>query len=135
MVVYRYDAPLFFINVGDLRRRALLAVEKENEGDPDHPVRWFILNAEANVEIDISATDGLKALHDDLSERGIRFGLARVKQDLRTPLERAGLVELIGEDMMFPTLPVREKAYLTWAAEQALDALQEGPADAQDSDR
>ena len=120
LVVYRYDAPLFFINVGDLRRRALLAVEKENEGDPDHPVRWFILNAEANVEIDISATDGLKALHDDLSERGIRFGLARVKQDLRTPLERAGLVELIGEDMMFPTLPVMEKAYLTWAAEQAV---------------
>ena len=122
LVVYRYDAPLFFVNVGDLRRRAVLVAEKETEGDPDHPVRWFILNVEANVEIDISATDGLRALYDDLAERGIRLGLARVKQDLRTPLERAGLIELIGEDMLFPTLPVAEKAYLAWAADQAAQA-------------
>ena len=122
LVVYRYDAPLFFVNVGDLRRRAVLAAEKETEGDPDHPVRWFILNVEANVEIDISATDGLRALYDDLAERGIRLGLARMKQDLRTPLERAGLIDLIGEDMLFPTLPVAEKAYLAWVADQAAQA-------------
>ena len=122
LVVYRYDAPLFFVNVGDLRRRAVLAAEKETEGDPDHPVRWFILNVEANVEINISATDGLRALYDDLAERGIRLGLARMKQDLRTPLERAGLIDLIGEDMLFPTLPVAEKAYLAWVADQATQA-------------
>jgi SulP family sulfate permease len=116
LVVYRYDAPLFFANVGDLRRRAVLAVEVENQADPAHPVRWFILNVEANVEIDITAADGLRALHGDLAERGVRFGLARVKRDLHLPLERAGLVELIGADMLFHTLPVAEEAYLAWAA-------------------
>ena len=116
LIVYRYDAPLFFANVGDLRRRALLAVELENKADPAHPVRWFVLNVEANVEIDITAADGLRALHDDLAERGVRLGLARVKRDLRDPLHRAGLVELIGEDMLFPTLPVAEQAYVDWAA-------------------
>jgi len=90
----------------------------ENEADPAHPVRWFILNVEANVEIDITAADGLRALYGDLAERGVRMGLARVKKDLREPLERAGLIDLIGEDMLFLTLPVAEEAYLTWAAEQ-----------------
>ena len=116
LVVYRYDAPLFFANVGDMRRRALLAVDQENAALPEHPVRWFILNVEANVEVDITAADGLRDLHDDLAARGVRLALARVKTDLRIPLERAGLADLIGEDMLFPTLPVAEEAYLSWAA-------------------
>jgi SulP family sulfate permease len=117
LIVYRYDAPLFFANVSDLRRRALLVVAQENLADPDHPVRWFVLNVEANVEIDITAADGLTDLFHDLEQAGVRLGLARVKHDLRLPLERAGLTELIGADMLFPTLPVAEEAYLAWAAE------------------
>ena len=116
LIVYRYDAPLFFANVGDLRRRAMLAVELETKADPAHRVRWFVLNVEANVEIDITAADGLRALHDDLAEKGVQLGLARVKRDLRDPLQRAGLVDLIGEEMLFPTLPVAEQAYVDWAA-------------------
>jgi hypothetical protein len=72
-------------------------------------VRWFVLNVEANVEIDITAADGLRDLHADLAKQGVRLGLARVKNDLRIALERANLVELIGADMMFPTLPVMEQ--------------------------
>ena len=116
LIVYRYDAPLFFANVGDMRRRALLAVDQENAAVPEHPVRWFILNVEANVEVDITAADGLRDLHSDLAARGVRLALARVKRDLRIPLERAGLADLIGEDMLFPTLPVAEEAYLSWAS-------------------
>jgi SulP family sulfate permease len=115
LIVYRYDAPLFFANVGDLRRRALLAVQQENAADPEHPVRWFVLNVEANVEIDITAADGLRDLYTDLARHDVNLGLARVKTDLRLALERANLVELIGADMMFPTLPVMEQAYLAWA--------------------
>ena len=117
LIVYRYDAPLFFANISDLRRRALLAVEQENAADPEHPVRWFVLNVEANVEIDITAADGLRDLHADLARQGVRLGLARVKNDLRIALERANLVELIGADLMFPTLPVMEQEYLAWASE------------------
>ena len=115
LVVYRYDAPLFFANVGDMCRRALLAVDQENAAFPHEPVRWFILNVEANVEVDITAADGLRGLHCDLTTRGVRLALARVKQDLLLPLERAGLTELIGADMLFPTLPVAEEAYMAWA--------------------
>lgn len=120
LVIYRYDAPLFFANVGDLCRRALLVVKQENEASPEQPVRWFVLNVEANVEVDITAADGLQQLYEDLAERGVRLGLARVKTDLRLPLGRAGLTDLIGEDMLFPTLPVVEEAYLAWATANPL---------------
>ncbi|MFN0282642.1 MAG: SulP family inorganic anion transporter, partial [Kineosporiaceae bacterium] len=119
LVVYRYDAPLFFANVADLRRRALRVVEQENSADPEHPVSWFVLNVEANVEVDITAADGLRGLHDDLAQRGVRLGLARVKNDLLIPLRRAGLDALIGADMLFATLPVAEEAYLAWAHTEA----------------
>ncbi|WP_088283886.1 SulP family inorganic anion transporter [Kineosporia sp. A_224] len=125
LVVYRYDAPLFFANVADLRRRALRVVEQEDAADPEHRVRWFVLNVEANVEIDITAADGLRDLHADLAARGVRLGLARVKNDLLIPLGRAGLDELIGADMLFATLPVAEEAYLAWA--QAEDDVGAGP--------
>ena len=77
-----------------------------------------MLNAEANVEVDITAADALEALRAELRRRGIVFALARVKQDLRDELTRAGLVDLIGEERIFMTLPTAVSAYREWAAAQ-----------------
>lgn len=109
LVVYRYDSPLFFANAEDFRRRALAAVSDETE-----PVAWFVLNTEANVEVDITALDSLDALRDELSRRGVVFGLARVKQDLRKDLDAYGLTASVGEDHIFPTLPTAVAAYQAW---------------------
>ena len=106
LVVYRYDAPLFFANAENFRERALAAVD-ENE----HPVKWFVLNAEANVEVDLTALDALDQLRAELEGRGVEFAMARVKQDLRDSLEAAGLVDKIGEDRIFMTLPTAVEAY------------------------
>ena len=66
LLVYRYDAPLFFANAEDFRRRAIAAVDA-NPG----PVRWFVLNAEANVEVDLTALDAVDSLRQELNRRGI----------------------------------------------------------------
>ncbi|WP_334143890.1 SulP family inorganic anion transporter [Rhabdothermincola sp.] len=100
LMIYRYDAPLFFANAEDFRQRALAAIEASPE-----PVEWFVLNVEANVEVDITGADALEALRADLARRGIRLGLARLKQDLRDDLEPTGILERIGEDMIFASLP------------------------------
>ncbi|MBJ8347032.1 SulP family inorganic anion transporter [Antrihabitans sp. YC2-6] len=112
LVVYRYDAPLCFANADNFRRRALAAVD---EGPQE--TRWFVLNAEANVEVDLTALDALDQLRADLERRGIIFGMARVKQDLRSSLIAAGLLTKIGEDRIFMTLPGAVDAYRKWAAE------------------
>ena len=90
---YRYDAPLFFANIGDLRERVHKLLALENQAYPDSPVRWFVLNVEANIEIDITAADGLRELARELADSGIHLGLARVKNDLYVPLHRAGVID------------------------------------------
>jgi sulfate permease, SulP family len=106
LVVYRYDAPLCFANAENFRRRALAAVD-ESPG----PVEWFLLNAEANVEVDITAVDALEDLRAELEQRGIVFAMARVKQDLHDILSRAGFLQRVGEDHVFPTLPTAVAGY------------------------
>lgn len=106
LVVYRYDSPLFFANAQDFRRRALAAVD-QHEGE----VSWFVLNVEANVEVDVTALDAVEALRAELVRRGIVFAMARVKQDLRTSLDAYGLAAAIGPEHLFPTLPTAVAAF------------------------
>ncbi|MGW6961160.1 SulP family inorganic anion transporter [Streptomyces chartreusis] len=110
LLVYRYDSPLFFANAEDFHRRALAAVDKQTA-----PVRWFVLNAEANVEVDITALDALDGLRQELTDRGIVFALARVKQDLREELQAYGLADAVGAERIFPTLPTAVAAYREWS--------------------
>ncbi|MFC9078893.1 SulP family inorganic anion transporter [Streptomyces sp. NPDC057062] len=109
LVVYRYDSPLFFANAEDFRRRALTAAIEQTD-----PVRWFVLNTEANVEVDITALDAVDDLRQDLTGRGIVFALARVKQDLLDQLQAYGLADSVGPDRIFPTLPTAVDAYQAW---------------------
>lgn len=106
LVIYRYDAPLCFANAEHFRSRALAAVAAETS-----PVQWFVLNAEAIVEIDITAADVLLELQQTLTAQGIVVGFARVKQDLYRQLQRAGVVDAVGADRFFPTLPTAVAAF------------------------
>ncbi|MEU5405162.1 SulP family inorganic anion transporter [Nocardia asteroides] len=110
LVVYRYDAPLFFANAEDFRTGALAAVDWSAEHS-GVPVRWFVLNVEANVEVDLTALDAVEQVRAELAARGIVFAMARVKQDLRVALDAAGLTTRIGPDRLFPTLPTAVEAF------------------------
>ncbi|MEU9733878.1 sulfate permease [Streptomyces sp. NPDC048002] len=112
LLVYRYDSPLFFANAQDFRRRALAAVDEQTG-----PVRWFVLNTEANVEVDITALDAVDEVRRELERRGVVFALARVKQDLLADLEAYGLVDAVGRELVFPTLPTAVAAYRRWDRE------------------
>jgi high affinity sulfate transporter 1 len=112
LVVYRYDAPLFFANAEDFRSRALDAADRG-----PGPLRWFVLNAEANVEVDFTALEALDKVREAIVRQGAVFVLARVKQDLLARLRSFGLAEKIGEERLFPTLPTAVQAYQDWARE------------------
>ena len=113
LLVYRYDAPLFFANADNFLRRALTAIEQAGG-----PVYWFVLNAEANVQIDITSLDALDDLRRRLEERGTVFALSRVKRELYSDLEQAGFTERLGGERVYPTLPTAVEAYATWYAER-----------------
>jgi high affinity sulfate transporter 1 len=113
LLVYRYDSPLFFANVEDFKRRALESLQLVPA-----PVEWFVLNAEANVQVDITAIDALEELRRELAARQVEFAMARVKQDLRNDLEAAGFIDRIGSDRVFMTLPTAVEAYVGWYTER-----------------
>ena len=106
LVVYRYDSPLFFANANDFTRRALASVD-----DSETPVEWFLLNVEANTEVDLTGVDALEEVRRELTDRGIVFAMARVKQDLRDDLAASDFLEKVGEDRIFLTLPTAVTAY------------------------
>lgn len=109
LVVFRYDSPLFFANADDFVERALEAVDA-NEADGTH-VHWFLLNAEANTEFDLTAVDALEELREQLIGRGVRFAMARVKQEVIRQLEPSGFIDRLGEDHIYETLPTAVRAY------------------------
>ena len=113
LVVYRYDSPLFFANAEDFRTRALAAVD-----DAPGPVEWFVLNAESNVEVDLTALDAVEELRAELDRRGVLFAMARVKQDLLVALEASGLADRVGADRIFPTLPTAVQAFEARSADR-----------------
>ncbi|MFN7740466.1 MAG: SulP family inorganic anion transporter [Cyanobacteriota bacterium] len=117
LVLYRYDAPLCFANANDFESRALAAIAAEVE-----PVQWFVLNAEAIIELDITAADMLAELAQELQRRGIRFAMTRVKQGLFHELERAGLVARLGFDAFYPTIPVAVAAFRAQASSRPTGA-------------
>jgi sulfate permease, SulP family len=117
LVVYRYDAPLFFANAADFRRRALVAAD--HDGQP--VCRWFVLNVEANVEVDFTGLEAVDEVREELARAGTVFAMARVKHDLLARLEAFGLAEKIGPDRLFPTLPTAVAAYEAWAGENPAD--------------
>jgi high affinity sulfate transporter 1 len=109
LVIYRYDSPLFFANATDLVERALRAVD---EADP--PARWFVLDAEANINLDLTAADALEELRARLANRGIVFATTHLRTELRTALTKTGWVGRIGTDHLFATLPTAVAAYEQW---------------------
>jgi len=125
LVVYRYDAPLFFANAEDFRRRALAAADQQ-----PGQVRWFVLNVEANVEVDFTALEAMDAVREEIARRGAVFALARVKHDLLARLTSFGLTAKIGADRLFPTLPTAVQAYQDWARQHG---PQPGREDTEDS--
>ncbi len=107
LVVYRYDSPLFFANSEDFRRRALASVD-----EAPFPVEWFLLNAEANIDLDLTGLDALEEVRAELARRGIVFALARVKQEIRDDLEAVGFTTRVGEEHIFMTLPTAVAGYV-----------------------
>ena len=106
LVVFRYDSPIFFANADDFSARAMQAIDVSPQ-----PIRWFLLNAEANTEMDLTAVDALDDLRAELESRGIRFAMARVKQNLQRSLAPTGFIEAMGEEYVFATLPTAVRAY------------------------
>ena len=98
LVLYRFGAPLYFANT----TRFLEDVERlATQGAT--PVRWFVLDAEAIVDVDTTGAGALRQAITLLAEKGITFAVSRADRPFRAWLEKYELMELVDPARFYPT--------------------------------
>jgi MFS superfamily sulfate permease-like transporter len=107
LVLFRWDAPLFFANAELFHDRVLDAVATSPT-----PVRWLVVAAEPVTSVDVTSADMLAELDQTLNEAGITLCVAEMKDPVKDKLKRFGLFERFGEAAFFPTLGVAVSSYL-----------------------
>jgi high affinity sulfate transporter 1 len=107
LLLYRFDAPLFFANAGWFRRRVRQLVSEAS-----HPVRWVVVAAEPITDIDTTAAETLRQLLDELRQERVTLGFAELKGPVKDRLRRYGLFEAVGPDRFFPTIGTAVDSYV-----------------------
>ena len=108
LVLFRWDAPLFFANADGFRERVLEAVHAA-----ETPTRWVVVAAEPITDVDTTAAEMIQELDVELAARGAELAFAELKDPVKDRLTRYGLRTQIGNDFFFPTLGAAVKAYLS----------------------
>ena len=107
LVLFRWDAPLFFANAELFKERVLDAVAKSPT-----PVRWLVVAAEPVTGVDVTAGDTVAELDHALHAMGVELCFAELKDPVKDKLKRFGLFAQLGEKFFFPTIGVAVSRYL-----------------------
>ena len=102
LVLFRWDAPLFFANAEFFRERAVLAAAD---------ARWLVVASEPMTSIDVTAADAVAELHAELSQKAVRLCFAELKDPVRDKFNRFGLTAALGRDAFYPTLDAAVAAF------------------------
>ena len=108
LVLFRWDAPLFFANAEFFHGRVLAAVSRSPT-----PVRRVVIAAEPVTSVDVTAADVMAELDDELGAAGIELCIAEMKDPVKDKLKRFGVFSRLGEDMFFQTVGEAVNAYLS----------------------
>jgi high affinity sulfate transporter 1 len=107
LVLFRWDAPLFFANAELFHQRLLEAVAQSPT-----PVKRIIVTAEPVTSIDVTSADMLAELEQSLRDSGIEIRFAEMKDPVKDKLKRFELLERFGAANFHPTIGAAVDAYL-----------------------
>jgi high affinity sulfate transporter 1 len=105
LVIFRFDAPLFFANARTFRDQ----IRRIAAADP-RP-RFIVIAAEPITDVDTTAADMLAQLDEELNAEGTFLVFAELKETVRAKLERYELIGPLNPDHFFPTLEAAINAY------------------------
>src|SRR4051794_2807452 len=106
LMLFRWDAPLFFANAELFNQRVLDAIAESST-----PVRRVVIAAEPITSIDVTSADALADLDEALKADGIELCFAEIKDPVKDKLKRFGLFARFGDRRFFPT---KESAVNDW---------------------
>jgi high affinity sulfate transporter 1 len=107
LVLFRWDAPLFFANAELFSERVLDAVAHSPAR-----VHAVVVAAEPVTSVDVTAADVVCELEETLRTAGIRLSFAEMKDPVKDKLKRFGLFTRFGEANFFATLDEAVNAYV-----------------------
>jgi high affinity sulfate transporter 1 len=107
LVLFRWDAPLFFANAELFKDRALAAVAQSPSA-----VHWLVVAAEPVTSVDVTAADALAELDETLHVDGVELCFAELKDPVKDKLKRFGLFGQIGSAYFFPTIESAVRSYM-----------------------
>jgi MFS superfamily sulfate permease-like transporter len=99
LVLFRWDAPLFFANAEQFRGRVLDAIAAAPS-----PVKWLVVAAEPVTSVDVTAVDMLTELDDALRQAGVELAFAEMKDPVKDQLKRFEVYHQLGEHQFFATV-------------------------------
>jgi high affinity sulfate transporter 1 len=105
LVVFRFDAPLFFANARTFRDQ----VTRLAEAEP--PPAWIVVAAEPITDVDTTASDMLQGLDESLNARGVSLAFAEMKDPVRRKIERYELTRTIDARHFYPTVEAAVAAF------------------------
>ena len=97
IVVYRWEAPLFFANAGSFRQQIRKLAR-------EHRPRWVVLQCEAVTDVDVTAAEMLEQLDIELNAAGTHLAFAEMRSRLQELTLRYGLLETLEPGHFYPTL-------------------------------
>ncbi|MFD4913434.1 SulP family inorganic anion transporter [Streptomyces virginiae] len=105
LVIYRFDAPLFFANAKTFRD------EVRRLADADPRPSWIVVAAEPMTDVDTTAADILEELDEVLNARDVHLVFAELKDPVRRKIERYELTRTIDPRHFFPTVEAAVAAF------------------------
>jgi high affinity sulfate transporter 1 len=97
VIVFRWEAPLFFANAGMFRQQLRHHIR-------EHEPRWVVLQCEAIMDIDVTAAEMLERLDNELNEVGIHIAFVELRSRLHDLLSRYGLLGTLDRDHFYGTI-------------------------------
>lgn len=123
LILYRFDAPLFFANADVFRDRI-----RRRIATAESPVRWVIIAAEPITDVDTTAAAMLDRFQEELTAAGITLAFAELKDPVRARLHRYGALEGMPDECVFPTVGTAVTGYLRASGETWTDWEEGGSA-------
>ena len=99
LVLFRWDAQLFFANGEIFQTQVLRAVS-----EAPTPTRCVVVVADAITGVDITAADALLSLHQTLAQQDIKLWFAGLKGPVKDSLHNYGTLQVLGHDIFCPTV-------------------------------
>ena len=128
LLLYRFDAPLFFANADVFRERVLDLVAAADRARAARP-----LAAEPITDVDTTAAEMLEELHGELSRLGIELAFAELKDPVKDRLDRYGLIDRIGRDRFHATIGVAVHTFVEETGVQWVDWEDESEGERQET--